>query len=169
MKKILRLSLAFIAIAMLSACPGIDFGGDGFRNYPIDKYVDTWKSKCFSYVATDGNTYFTKRIRNFSYTEAKPFTELAITTSYDFAFYDAACTQSVGSGSSSEVSAAKLTHDGEVKFLGQSVDSVTWTELNTGEVLSGYMNADKQVMYLVTFKTGETPSAWGVLSPYTRQ
>jgi hypothetical protein len=160
MKKLLKLVATTIAIAALSACS---------IEEPIDKYVDTWKSTCFSYVATDGNTYFTKIVRTFKNAESNRFTDLAITASYDYAFYDATCTQSTGSVPSNGVSTAKLALNGQAKFLGQSVDSVTWTELNTGEVLSGYMNADKQVMYLVTFKTGETPSAWGVLSPYTKQ
>jgi hypothetical protein len=160
MKKILQLFFAMVSTATLSAC---------YIEEPIDKYVDTWKSRCFSYVATDGNTYFTKIIRTFKNAESNRVTDLEISASYDYAFYDATCSQSTGSVPSNGVSSAKLTLIGQAKFLGQSVDAVTWTELKTGEVLSGYMNADKQVMYLVTFKAGETPSAWGVLSPYTKQ
>jgi hypothetical protein len=160
MKKILRLVLTMTVIAILTAC---------YEEKPIDKYTYSWRSMCFSYVANDGNTYFTKRIRTFSNSQSNRVLDLDVTSKYDYAFYDAACTQSVGTSASNEVNYAKVTLDGQTTFLGQAVDSGVWVEASTGEVFSAYMNADAKQMYFVTFKSGETPSAWGVLSPYTKQ
>jgi hypothetical protein len=160
MKNMLKLSLAAVAIAALTAC------GGGGSSDAADTYVGNWKSNCFAYTGNDGSTYYQTSILTFAKASA---TELAGTYSNSQAFYNSACTSSAGS--KNDYSAIKINLGAKATYQGASVDAMVYTIVSTGEARPGYIVADATKMNLVIAgSTGALPSGgWGVASPYTKQ
>jgi hypothetical protein len=159
MKKILKLSLAAMAIAALAAC------GGGGSDDAADIYVGTWKSACYS---TDSNTgtVYTKRIRTFSKATA---TELASSTILDSVFSDAACKTIAGTWTDNSPVALKYVLGAKVQFLGANTDSYISTT-PSGSTFAGYMVVNGTQMFLADSPTGSAaPTGWGKFSPYTKQ
>jgi hypothetical protein len=164
MKKILKLSLAAVAIATLAACGG---GSDSTAHvFNIDSYVGTWKSPCYSYVATNGSSYYSIRTKTLAKVSA---TELSNVTKAENSYSDAACTNLVANFVTN-YNLGKYVFDGKTAvFAGMTVDTMVHTDLVNGEVLSGYMLADGKQLYVATYATGQAISSWGIYSPYTKQ
>jgi hypothetical protein len=161
MKNILKLSLAAVTIAALSAC------GGGGSSDAADAYVGTWKSVCFLTTSPSGNIY-SKRVRTLSKTSA---IELASTTSLDSPFSDAACANVSGVWSTNPPDVAKYVLGVKAQFLGAAVDSYVFTSSAAPTTTySGYMTTSGTQMYLADSLTGSAaPTSWGVYSPYTKQ
>ena len=87
MKNILKLSLAVVAIAALSAC------GGGDSSDAADSYTGNWKSNCYKFTSTNGNSYYGQQLLTFSKASAS---ELAGNYSKGVAYTDAGCTNVAG-------------------------------------------------------------------------
>ena len=159
MKKSLQLSLAVLAVSVLTAC------GSGGSEDAADKYVGTWKSVCVSYVATNGSTYYTHRIRTFAKSNA---TVLTGTFKSENVYLDTACKQLYATSVTNH-NPENLNIGSKVAFLGQSVDSIVLTDTVTGTTYPGYATADNTQLLIVTPAAGQTATGWGVNSPYTKQ
>jgi hypothetical protein len=160
MKKLLKLSLAVVAIAALAAC------GDGGSSDAADKYIAAWKSNCNSYTGNDGNTYY----QTFNLTFAKSTSsEMIGTYSNSIAYTDAACKNSAGAKNNN--SSIKINIGGQVAYSGSQADAIVYTLISSGEARPGYMVADNTKMNIVIAdSTGAKPtSGWGSNSPYTKQ
>jgi hypothetical protein len=158
MKKLLKLSLAVVAIAALTAC------GDGEAD-ASEVYVGTWKSKCYSTDSNSGTVY-TKRIRTFTKTSA---TELASSTILDKVFSDAGCNNVLGTWNDNSPTLLKFVLGAKAQFLGANTDTYISTT-STGATFAGYMVVDGAKMSLADAPTGSAaPTGWGIYSPYTKQ
>jgi hypothetical protein len=162
MKNLLKLSLAAIAVAALTAC-----GGGSSTPDAADAYVGTWKSVCYSYTNSVGTGY-TKRIRTYSKTSA---TEITSSTISDSPYTDANCTNVAGTWSSNTPSLGKYVLGAKAQFLGANTDTYVFTNLTTpGPTYSGYIVADGTKLFLADTQTGSAPpTGWGIYSPYTKQ
>ena len=159
MKKSLQLSLAVLAVSVLTAC------GSGNSEDAADKYVGTWKSRCFSYKGSDGNTYYqTRKVSMDKVTGA----ELSASYSDSKAHSDSACTNLLGAISNSPT--GKINIGAEEIFLGAQAHYIVYTNPTTGEARQGYMTTDGAQLHLVVSDvTGQKPGGWGNASPYTKQ
>jgi hypothetical protein len=158
MKKLLKPSLAIIAIAALTACTG------GDSSDVADVYVGTWKSKCFSYKGDDGKTYIETRKITFAKVAAAQ-----LTASYSEAtvYADSACQQSLGA--TGAPSGYKINIGAKSNFLGSTADYSVFT-YSDGVVRQGYLKADStQLLVVIRDDSGQEPTSWGVASPYTKQ
>jgi hypothetical protein len=160
MKNTLKLSLAALAIAALSACGG---GGDGGGDV-ADTYVGVWRSNCNSYTANSGATLYERY--NLTLTKTTS-TELIGNYSNDTAYADAGCKQALGN--IDNYSPVKYNIGAKVTFLGGTVDSMVRTT-STGEARPGFMIADSKNFNVVTVNDdGSRPGGWSTNSPYTKQ
>jgi hypothetical protein len=159
MKKSLQLSLAVLAVSVLTAC------GSGGSEDAADKYVGTWKSVCFSYVATNGTTYYTNRFLTYTKSNA---TELISDIVFKTVYLDAACKNPYGPYAANS-HPGKLNIGTQAKFLEQSVDTIVETDTATGATYTGYATANSTQVLIVTFTAGQTPAGWGKYSPYTKE
>jgi hypothetical protein len=159
MKNILKLSLAALAIAALSAC-----GGGGSAD-AADTYVGNWKSNCFAYTGNDGNTYYKTTIANFAKSSAA---EIMVTYNTTKAHSNSACTTVLGT--ITDPGAIKINIGAATTFLGAAADNIVYTVVATGEARTGFMTANATNLSLViTDATGARPTGWGSSSPYTKQ
>jgi hypothetical protein len=159
MNNILKLSLAAVAIAALSAC------GGGGSSDAADAYVGTWKTNCFAYTGKDGNTYYQTYVSTFTKANAA---EIAVTHANAKAHSNSACTNVLGDITAP--GAWKLNIGAKTTFLGASVDAIVWSFPATGEARPGYMTTDSSKMSLVVVNTdGSIPTGWSATSPYTKQ
>jgi hypothetical protein len=160
MKKILKLSLAAMAIAALAACGGGDGGSDA-----ADVYVGSWKSNCFSYVATNGNTYYQTYVLKLAKASAS---ELAGTSSNSIAHSDSACKNSLGSINDS--GAIQINIGTRTTFLGAAADNMVYKLVTTGEARPGWITATAtQLNLVVVSNDGKPPVSWSFSSPFTKQ
>jgi hypothetical protein len=158
MKNILKLSLAAVAIAALSAC------GGGDSSDVADSYTGTWKSNCFSYVANSGATLYGTQVLTMTKASGS---ELAGTYSSFIAHSDSGCKAVRGEVNSS--SPTKFNIGAETTFLGASARAMVMT-FSDGQARQGFITADAAKMsFVVTDATGARPGGWGAASPYTKQ
>jgi hypothetical protein len=158
MKKLLKLSLAAMAIAALAAC------GGGDSSEAADTFVGNWKSKCYGYTSVSGATYYATRIMALTKTSAA---ELAANYSNTLAHSDSGCTNPLGTIQSS--SPAKINLGADTTFLGAAAKAIVVT-LTTGEARQGFITANASNLNIViTDATGARPLGWGAASPYTKQ
>jgi hypothetical protein len=162
MKKILKLSLAVMAIAALAAC------GSGGSDEPADKYVGTWLSKCNSYTGNDGGTYYRKLKRVLTKINAG---QLNLKTTQEGAFSDTACSKSL-------TSTVYTFGDGQynigktVTILGTQADEIASIDLTTKAALPGYMTVSNNQWFIATYDPAQgqtTITGWSANSPYTKQ
>ena len=159
MKKLLSLSLLASAL-VLSAC-----GGGGSED-AADKYVGTWLSKCHSYVASNGNTYFRKVTRVLT---KKSATELIGTFVQKGTYAETVCTTIVDSNTYTSDD-TKYTIGKSTTFLGATSDEITALNIVTNASFPGYMTVSGNQWFVVTYTAGAaTPNGWGDRSPYTKQ
>jgi hypothetical protein len=159
MKNILKLSLAAVAIAALSAC------GGGGSSDAADVYVGNWKSNCFAYTGNDGNTYYKTTIGNFAKSSAA---EILVTYSTTKAHSNSSCTNVLGT--ITDPVAIKLNIGATTSFLGANANAIVYTIVSTGEARQGFIAADATKLNLVvTDATGARPTGWGASSPFTKQ
>jgi hypothetical protein len=159
MKHILKLSLAAVAIAALSAC------GGGGSSDAADTFVGTWKSKCYSYTGNDGNTYYQTHKANFAKAAGA---ELALTYTESKAHSDGACANLLGT--IPNAASAKINIGVEEAFLGAPANYMVYTVAATGEARQGYIKADStQLLLVVSDASGQKPGGWSRVSPYTKQ
>jgi hypothetical protein len=160
MKKILKLSFAAMAIAALAAC-----GGDGGSSDAADIYVGNWKSNCFSYVGTNGNTYYQTYSIKFAKASAA---ELDGTSSNVIAYSDSTCKNSLGS--LNDYSAIKINIGTRTTFLGAAADNMVYKSVSTGEARPGWITATATKLNLVVVSNdGTPPISWSFSSPFTKQ
>ena len=161
MKNVLKLSLAAVAIAALSAC------GGGDSTDVTDVYVGTWKSACYAGTSSTGQAFYTKRIRTLSKVSA---TELAGSTILDSPFSDAGCKNVAGTWNSNAASNTKYVLGAKANFLGANTDSYVATfSDNTQSAGFSVVNNSTQ-LYLVEYAIGAAiPTGWSSTSPYTKQ
>jgi hypothetical protein len=158
MKKLLKLSLAVMAIAALAAC------GDGGSSDAADVYVGSWKSGCFSYTGNDGNTYYSTTKMNLAKASGA---ELAGSYSDRLAYSNNACTNRLGA--LDNYAPFKINIGAKTTFLGGSADAIVMTFTNN-EARTGFISADATRLNLViTDASGQRPGGWGATSPYTKQ
>jgi hypothetical protein len=159
MKKILKLSLATMAVAALTAC-----GGGSSTPDAADLYVGTWKSKCFTYTGTDGQPHTETRKINLSKVSAA---ELNAVYTESTAFADTACKQSLGA--TGAPAGYKINIGAQESFLGAPADYAVFT-FSTGEARQGYLKADSTTLLIVISDNSVTkPNGWSIASPYTKQ
>lgn len=152
-----RLSTMFFAAAgllILSAC-------GGGSSDPVDKYVGSWRSACFSYVGIDGKTYFQRETNTFTRASA---TSLNVTFSDTSAYSDPACNNVLGAISDAPDGTVQLGP--KASFLDKEVDSISAT-FPTGNLV-GYMTASATELFIIAEAPNVTLDAWGVASPFTR-
>ncbi len=155
MNRLFKIFLAMAGTAILAACGG---GSDD----PVDKYLGTWRSSCFSYVGNDGKTYF--QTRSFNLARATS-TSMNGTHSNTVAYSDPVCSNILGSIGNDVDVTIKLGPKANV--LGGEVDSMSMTY--RGTTYPGYMTANETQLFLVVTDSPEViPSAWGTASPQTR-
>jgi hypothetical protein len=144
-----------MVIASLVSC------GEGGTEDPADKYVGTWKSVCYSpYPNNTSVIYYTRDTRTFTKTGPS---DLAASRIFEQDFTDGTCTQKI-IDQRFPTEYSKFVIGSKATFLGQPVDAVTVTR-STGEVLTGYVTADKKQMLLAS----QTATSWSSYSPYTKQ
>ena len=158
MKNVLKLSLAAVTIAALSAC------GGGDASDATDVYVGTWKSVCYSTDSSNGTVY-TKRIRTLTKSSS---TVLIGSTVLDSVFSDAACKNLAGTWSSNAASITNYALGAKAQFLGAATDSYVAT-FSDGTSLPGYMVIDGARLYMADGANVATATGWGKYSPYTKQ
>lgn len=158
MKNILKLSLAAIAIAALSAC------GGGDSSDAADSYTGNWKSNCYKFTATNGSSYYGQQLLTFSKASAS---ELAGNYSKGVAYTDAGCTNVAGNLDTGP--AFKVNIGAETTFLGAVAKAMVYTFAD-GQARQGFITADATKMnFVITDATGVRPGGWGASSPYTKQ
>jgi hypothetical protein len=159
MKNVLKLGLAVVAIAALSAC------GGGDSSDAADAYVGNWKSKCASYVASSGRTFYQTYTLSFAKTTPA---EILGTYSNSIAYYDSGCTSSAGA--KNNYNGIKINIGAKTTFLGAQADAMVYTLVSTGEARPGFITASDTAMNIVVNNNNGTPPAgWGAASPYTKQ
>jgi protein involved in sex pheromone biosynthesis len=159
MKKLLSLSLVASAL-VLSAC------GSGSSEDAADKYVGTWLSKCHSYVASSGNTYFRRTTRTLTKLSA---TVLNTTHFQKGTYSDTACSTLINSDTYT-YNSGKYTIGKSVTFVGASAEEMTHTDLVTNEVVPGFMTTSAGQWLIRTYlPTDGLPTSWSSTSPYTKQ
>lgn len=155
MNRLFKFCLATAGTAILAACGG---GSDD----PVDMYLGTWRSSCFSYVGNDGKTYF--QTRSFNLTKATS-TSLDGTHSNTVAYSDPICSNILGSISNDANVTIQLGPKANV--LGGEVDTISMTYPEG--TYPGYMTANTTQLFLVITETSEEiPRSWGKASPHTR-
>ena len=93
--------------------------------------------------------------------------ELAVSYSNSVAHSDSACTNILGTFTSSN--SAKINIGADTTFLGAAAKAIVMT-LSDGQARQGFITADAtKLNYVVTDATGATPTGWGKASPYTKQ
>jgi hypothetical protein len=162
MKKLLKLSLATMAIAALAAC------GGGGADEPADKYVGTWIGKCASYTGNDGGTYYRKIKRTISKINGG---QLNATSLQEGAYSDAACgnklTSNIYTYSDTQYNIGKT-----VTVLGVQADEISSINTVTKAAYPGFMTVANSQWYIATYdpSKGETTiRGWSSNSPYTKQ
>ena len=160
MNNILKLSLAAVAIAALSAC-----GGGGGSSDAADAYVGNWKSNCYSYVSTSGGTYYTNQVMSLNKASAAV---LAATFSNATAYSDSACKIALGALTAS--SPANISLGADITYSGAAAKAMVMT-LADGQARQGFITANAtNLNFVVTGTDGKLPtSGWGAASPYTKQ
>lgn len=154
MNRLFKIFLATVGASVLAACGG---GSDD----PVDKYVGTWRSACFPYVANNGNTYFARETSSF--TKASP-TSLNATRSDTTAHSDSACSNVLGAISNG--SDATIQLGPKASFLGAEVDTISVAFPSA--TYSGYMTANATQLFIIAEPPDVIPSGWGIGSPYTK-
>jgi hypothetical protein len=163
MKNILKLSLAAVAIAALSAC-----GGGGSED-PADKYVGTWLGKCNSYTGSDGATYYRKLKRVLTKLNAG---QLTGKSTQEGAYSDAVCSKSVSSAVTTFSGGTQYNIGKTVTILGAEASEIASIDLGSNAALPGYMTVSNGQWYIATYdpSKGETTiTGWSANSPYTKQ
>jgi hypothetical protein len=159
MKNLLKLSLAAIAVAALTAC-----GGGSSTPDAAEAYLGNWKSNCYGYKAVDGNTYY--GIHTLSMNKASA-AELTGTYSNTTAHADSACKNPLGAITSG--SPVKFNLGADTTFLGAAAKAMVMT-FSDGQARQGFITADATKMnFVITDATGARPGGWGASSPYTKQ
>ena len=161
MKNVLKLSLAALSVAVLTAC-----GGGGESTEVADASVGTWKSACYSTNSSSGTVY-TKRIRTIAKISA---TEIAASNIRDQVFSDAACANVAGTWNENAPFGGRYVIGAKVQFLGANADAYTYTA-GDGATYAGYMALNgAQQLFMADSATGAAPPTnWGIYSPYTKQ
>lgn len=148
------LILAATGALTLTAC-------GGGSSEPVDGYIGSWRSACYSYVGNDGNTYFAKDTNNFSKASA---TSMNVTFTDSVAHADPACNNILGAISNPAGGTVQLGP--KASFLGSEVDSIS-VSFPSG-TLVGYMTANATQLFIIAEETNDGFTGWGVGSPYTR-
>lgn len=158
MKTFRNITLPVLTIAAFTA------GGSDAPKDSADKYEGVWRSVCAPFI-TNGQTYYTYRARTLTKLSAD---ELAGTNVAASTYSDDTCTQR------SDVQAlsrnpSKIRIVSRATFLGQTVDTITETDLVENITTPGYGTADGKHMFLVYELEGKKPIGWSENSPYTKQ
>lgn len=154
MNRLFKTLIATTGLTILAAC-------GGGSSDPADGYVGSWRSACFSYQGNDGKTYFKRVTNNF---EKATATSVNATFSDSTAYSDPACNNVLGAISNPASGTIQLGP--KVSFLGTEVDSISVTF--PSENLVGYMTANATQLFIIAVAPNETPTEWGVGSPYTK-
>ena len=148
-----------MSIVTLAAC------GGGGSDEPADKYVGKWLSKCYSYVAQDGNTYYTRQLVNMVKESAGV---LQASSTAENAYSDGACSNLL-STFSSPYNNNKINIGKETTFAGIKAEEIAYTDLVTNKAFPGFATADSTQYFIVTYNVGSFPSGWGKGAPYGKQ
>lgn len=154
MNRLSKTLFAVAGISILAAC-------GGGSSEPVDGYIGSWRSSCYSYVGNDGNTYFAKDTNNFSKASA---TSMNVTFTDSVAHADPACNNILGAISNPAGGTVQLGP--KATFLGSEVDSISVTF--PSRTLVGYMTANATQLFIIAEETNNGFSGWGVGSPFTR-
>lgn len=158
--KLLSLVMSVCASAVLIGCGG---GSDASVD-PSDKYIGTWKSQCFPYVANNGLTRYTTLTKIATKTGPSSFSLIGPNGN---AYADSGCTSLVASGVYTS-STGNLTLGSSVTFAGLPSEAMVYTI--GSETRPGFSAVSGAQMYLVTYDPNVSlPSGWGIASPYIRQ
>jgi hypothetical protein len=159
MKNLLKLGLAAVAVAALTAC-----GGGSSTPDAADAYTGNWKSKCYGYTSVSGGTYYATQVMSLTKTTEA---ELAGTYSNTIAHSDSGCTNPLGAITSG--SPVKFNIGADTTFLGAAAKAMVMT-FSDGQARQGFITADAtKLNFVITDATGARPGGWGAASPYTKQ
>jgi hypothetical protein len=151
--------LSALSVATLAAC------GSGGSDEPADKYVGKWLSKCYSYVAQNGNTYYTRQLVNMVKESAGV---LQASSTAENAYADGACSNLL-STFSSPYNNHKINLGKETTFAGIKAEVISYTNLVTNLSYPGFAASDNNQFFIVTYDVGNFPSGWGRGAPYGKQ